>query len=628
MKIIKKGLLFGLVLILFSLSVYGAIIIDPFARDIFNYGDKLVVSGAVKLNQDARAFLTLSLDCGDSSRVLSTGFMDLRKDVETSFSQLVSLPGVSGICRIKAIVKEGSNTLDVKESTEIRITSDLKGGFDLLVKSSSQLGDSLSLTGAVIRYDNTGIDGSAIINFKQADNVVFFETVDIKGGELAYKKDLSLIPAGAYTIDVEAKDNSGNFNYFVDVGSFEVSDKIGIDVKTDKSLYNPGEQVILNGNIKSFTDSLLESVEIEASIEGVKLNDVVPDAKFPFVLKYNIPSNMKRGEHTIKITAKDDKGNYGSTILKFSVKAVPTVLNFALNKSSVIPLENIVFKVVVLDQANDVIEDNIFVKLYNEKGEFEKSKIVGTNGYDFLITPDMALPGNWMIKADGLGLLNEKTLVVLPYKKVVVDVMEGRLFVKNIGNVVYEDFIDVKAGDNIKGKKIYLDLNESTSIELDDLFEPGVYELNIPATGQNFSSVTVYEQGGLFSGLAGITGNAIANLENPGKKVWLFGLFLVLLVALIFVLKPGRKREIYTDSDRARDYAAGQRKLAELQAKGIRKGPSMQFGKADERDVADFRDRMARQVQDEERRHAKEDFANRLGDNRGSSGSGGGLINW
>lgn len=635
MSIIKKSFLLGLILIIFSISVFATITIDPIAKTTFNYGDKLVVSGNVIIEQDARAFLAISLSCGGSKKTLSTTFMDLKNGVNSGFSNLVSMPSLPGTCRIEARLTSNGDDLETKESPEFSVTGNLKSNFDVSVKSNSQLGDSFVINGAVLKQDGAVVDGSAVINFKEGGNLVFFEDADIKSGEFSYRKDLSLIPAGDYSIDVEVKDNLGNSGYYSDVTTFSVLDKLGIDARIDKNLYDPSEALSLSGEVKSLINSVVENIDVEVEIEGVKLMDSLPDAKFPFNIKYSIPSNIKRGEHIIKITVKDDKGNYGTTSLKFSVRAVPKTLNFFLNKSSVIPLENIIFKVVLLDQANDVIEDQVFVKLYNEKGEFEKSKVVGTNGYDFLITPYMGLPGNWRIVAEGFGLVNEKTLVVLPYKNVVTDVKEGKLIVQNTGNVVYEDFIDVKSGDKIKGRKIYLDLNESTSIPLDDLFDPGVYELNVPFTGQNFSSVTVYEQGGLFSGLAGITGNAVANLQDSGKKLWLFVLFLGLLVALILVLKPYRKREVYSDSDRSRDYIAGQKKLAELQAKGIRKGPSMQFGKADEKDVADFRDRMSRQVEEEQRRQAKTDFSNRWNNDRGNSGSSGmggsssgGLINW
>ncbi len=643
MSILKKSFLLGLILIIFSISVFATVTIDPITKTTFNYADKLVVSGNVITGQDVRSFLALSLVCGDSKKTLTTTFMDLTTGVNSGFSNLVSLPALSGTCKIEAKLTSNGNVLETSYSSEFSVTGNLKANFDVSVKSNSQLGDSFTINGAVLKQDGAVVDGSAVINFKQGGNIVFLEDVSVKSGEFNYRKDLSLIPAGDYSIDVEVKDDAGNSGYYSDVATFSVLDNLNLEAQVDKTLYDPGETLSLTGDVKSLTNSFVANIDVEAEIEGTKLMDLLPDSKFPFNIKYNIPSNIRRGEHNVLITAKDDKGNYGTSSLKFSVRAVPKTLNFFLNKSAVIPLENIIFKVVLLDQANEVIDDQVFVKLYNEKGEFEKSKLVGTNGNDFLITPYMGLPGNWKIVAEGFGLVNEKTLIVLPHRNLVTEVKDGKLLVQNTGNVVYEDYIDVRTGDKMKGRKIFLDLNESTSIPLDDLFDPGVYELNVPFTGQNFSSVTVYEQGGLFSGLSGITGNAIANLQDSGKKVWLFVLFLGLLVALILVLKPSRKREVYSDVDRSRDYIVGQKKLAELQAKGIRKRPA-DFGKADEKDVADFRDRMAQQVQEEQRRQAKQSFSNRWNNDqdkyvhhnkdsgsssgKGDSSSGGGMINW
>ncbi|GEM_PF-3551265 len=605
----KRGLIILFLLLL--PAVHASLTIDPFFVPTRNLGDHFLLSGAVTHDTALRGQVLLRFLCEQGNSTAATLLVDISPGQATPFSSLVTIPdSLLGSCVVRAdLLDPQSQSIDNTLSDSFIVTNDLRGSLEPVLPSY-QLSEKLNLKGTFSKADGTSVQGSALIYYKRNGDTTFLESVPIDAGVLTYTKDLSLLPPGTYTLSIHVSDAFQNKHIFQDFASFSLANSLTLSVHPDKEVYNPGDSVVLRGSVQGKTGNVLTNVKILGTAFDKPLSATLPSSNDAFTISFSLPKDVKSGDHQLFLASKDEKGNYGESFVTYTVRSIPTTLKLTLNGTAFLPQQEVHFTLDLRDQASDAMSDSVLVSLFDQAGTFEKSKLVKAGIDDYFVLPPGGLPGSWKLKADGLGLQTEQSFSMQDQQLLTTSLNQGVLSVHNIGNVPFNGYFSIKADTLERGDTADLGLNESTDFTLNKYFPAGTYTLFIPLTNQTYPNVEVTERTTIFSALKdsfdglgksfdGITGKVTARVssstQNPNRQLALYGLLVLILGVLVFMLWHHRKEKTVNhvfQQNRDQDYKEGRKMLAELQRRGIRK-PTERFGVADEKDVQDFKDRMS-----------------------------------
>lgn len=588
--------------LLLSSLVAAEITLDKTSSTLYNYGDKLVASGQVTSSNSMRAYLTTTLQCSQSTPV-ATRIMDLDTNVAESFSHLIVIPeGQSGTCTIKTVLTDPEGiVLEEQASNEFVITSDLKAEFEP-ARESYQLGEKLDIKGILSKYNNQGIDGTAVFTFTRSNITISRDVHNVKLGTLSFTKDLTLLPPGIYTVDIFIRDNEGNSRTFPSAYTFTLEGNLELLGSTDRQTYKPGETVTLSGNVKSKSGTTLKDLELDFYVDGNKIgSQKLSTSELFYKFTYTIPNTIKSGTHSYLLSATDEQGNIGESGSNFTVQAIPTTLLLNVGETIFIPTEKISFNTQLLDQAGDPMTETLNIIFSNAKGETKTQKLSQTNAEDTLEIPSQSLPGTWTLKADGFGLMDQKTITISEHKMVAVEREGLILTLKNIGNVKFKEPLHINSQNEQKTKNLNLDLDESATVKLDKLFSPGTHTITIPLTGDTYTDVIIPEGEGIFDDLSSVTGNIVGGGESSGRTGLLILAFLGLLVALALFFKPHHKKVIKEEIVIQPKIKQTTEEFAPVNFRKEKDEHKPKYGIADEKDIADFRQRMLKTIQEDEK---------------------------
>lgn len=409
-----------------------------------------------------------------------------------------------------------------------------------------------------------------------------------------------------------------------------VENTIVITSNLNKNIYIPGDKLVVSGSADN------KNADIIVEIDGKQL----VSRESNFKIEYILPKDMKSGEHSLLVKAKDDYGNYGEMTLTYNVQSVPTSLE--LNVGSKYDPGTVVQLVAnAYDQAGDLMSGQYTTYVYDGRTEIlnEQHNLGEEVG---LQLGEFAKPGLRKIKVVAFGLTKEQEFSVNEIKNLDISLNGDELVIRNSGNVNFEEKLIIKGNELVRYKNLNLGLGEVKEVDLSSLFYEGVYNVEIPLTGQIFNSVSVDKEG-IFGTLgnrfSGITGFAVYN----AKKVYSgYGDFiiggLILFVIVLFLLNLDFKRRSISGA-RNKEYLRGQKRLKELQSMPKR-SERYDYRKATSEDVEYFKNNVVNSYNETEKQDHRNKVYNKPGDySRIRSGSsansprneppsnGGGLFN-
>ena len=266
-----------------------------------------------------------------------------------------------------------------------------------------------------------------------------------------------------------------------------------------------------------------------------------------FVVKFQVPKTTKYGDYsaTITITEKDYTGtitNTGSTSYSFSIKQVPKNLEIIISTDEINPGEAVDIKPIMHDQTGDNIPMNVNVVIKDDSNNIIFKKDLPTGEAYSYKTNSSQVPATWKIESTSGSLNAAKKIIIKENKALKTDIVNSSLIVQNVGNVAFNDTINVKIGD--VNKQILVDLGVGKQ-EVYALYAPsGVYNIEVDTgVGENKSQVV--------SGVA-LTGNAIdVRKASEGvitfiasPIVWIFLLIIVGVFAYV-VYKRLHKKSLF-----------------------------------------------------------------------------------
>ncbi len=321
---------------------------------------------------------------------------------------------------------------------------------------------------------------------------------------------------------------------------FKISNKIELKINELKSEYSPSEKAILRGTaIKENgqgANGVIEAQIIGEDFESLVFSKIVKDGNFD--LEISFPENIKAGDHllSLKVYEKDSNSiiiNSGELNQQIKIIQVPTNLEILLEKNEIIPGTDLKGELILHDQTGEDISQEVYFSIKNSKGELvEKRKTTTEEGFSYYINATEK-PSEWTISAMSGELQDERTIYLLENKKIQTEIINNTLIVTNIGNVFYDDEIEIQIGNETRNLIPELEVGESQE-----------YLITAP-TGEYLVSV------GDESQQMTLTGNAIdikKLTKNPFSGfsilVWIF-LFAILGFVGYLIYKKGYKRTFF-----------------------------------------------------------------------------------
>lgn len=353
---------------------------------------------------------------------------------------------------------------------------------DRLDRYEYNLGEKVDIGGDIL-FDEAIFGALEIsLNCENSSTPVYYALVDIKAGEV--------FPFG---YDVPTRENfTGNCKLVLNVyrdndkyekesEAFKISNELKVDVVTNVLVVKPGEEVIISGNARKLNGEVITNGDVVLTIDDNTKNFVLGDDTFEYIL--TLISDIKSGKHNVALSITDLFGNKGEDKTSFRVMSVPRKVELDVG-SSYKPGDFAQGTVRLYDQAGDLINtETVVMEVYNPLNNFDQTKTFAINEPFNFELEEFAMPGEWKIKVMTGGLVAEKTFNVEEVKSKEIWLEGKTLFVRNTGNVDYNDPIEI----NLEGvsdvgliKTTSLKPNQTVMINLDkEVDYTGEYNVNV-----------------------------------------------------------------------------------------------------------------------------------------------------
>jgi len=301
--------------------------------------------------------------------------------------------------------------------------------------------------------------------------------------------------------------------------SFQITrDVIVSNTFTNQTTFNPTDQITLN--IKA---TKANGQPLNGFIQGSNATTFnTPIEKGELKYSFFMPSTSEPGSYNLVLEAYDIEGeerlNKGRTVVIFSIRQIPTSIILSLESTEAVPGSDFSIGAEVVDQSGKRIEGIVDLALLSPDGKETKQPLFSGEIKSINFKKN-ATAGTWAIYTILEGLEELREFQVLENPEVEFEVVDSVLYVRNIGNALYNKSINVRIG----GETLYLDLNIDIGETRKFLLEgPGEQEVVI-SDGQKE-----------FSGRVLLTGNAVS--VKDFKDVGIFKSYSVIWIFLIVIL--------------------------------------------------------------------------------------------
>ncbi len=250
---------------------------------------------------------------------------------------------------------------------------------------------------------------------------------------------------------------------------FTISDLVMINISAQGKEFAPEQEIIIEGLAKKengkeangFVD--MELVQGNES-KNIFASDTVKNGVF--TLKFSVPKETASGQYLLKINAyeKDSKGeitNNGFANYNIFITQIPTSLEIFVESKELAPGETLLAKTVLHDQTGLQMDASSNIIVQNNKGKIMEQKEIATDEFLELKIPSDSLPSNWTIKASSNQLASESAFRIKGVEKIKTEIIDKTLIITNIGNVLYNNTMLVKVGEQPLNIEVLLDVGEA-----------------------------------------------------------------------------------------------------------------------------------------------------------------------
>jgi len=386
-----------------------------------------------------------------------------------------------------------------------------------------------------------------------------------------YKNGISLVAGQEKKIDasiVLTKDTIGTITgkckikaslvgEFVLTNEFKISNILNINLDTTKTEFNPGTTIFIEGTavkengegVEGFIEIKLSSIQITnqtsnetTSTTSLVLADSVNNGFFS--VEVPLAKDMKAGVHSMDIIVyeKDSNGditNQKSIGHSIRILQFPTSLEIIIENQEVEPGTSLRTKAILHDQTGEKIESTVIISVKKHDNTIVEQTEKATDEFlEFPIAYNEP-PETWKVVAVSNAFMTESTFNILEKKDVKVEIINNTLIITNIGNVLYNDTVLIKIGDDPTDLNITLKVDETKKYKLSA--PEGEYKVEIVAEGESKITQSVLLTGKSIS-IKEASNTAIRLIQHP--LVWIFIIFILGFIAFI-IFKKGYKRTFF-----------------------------------------------------------------------------------
>lgn len=399
------------------------------------------------------------------------------------------------------------------------------------VNSIYNLGDRINLNAKIIPQST---DGKFEINLLCAEKSINLERMSaearfIVNKEVVYSTIVRLLPENIEDLRGNCFIRMSLSGDSTSTKSFQISDKLIVSSSLDKERYNPGEEAIINLDVKKENGEILDGF---FSSQGL-LSIEKPFYKGKLIEKFKIPTDIDSGDYEIKFSVYDSVN--GNILNKYEgffnliINSVPSTIQTAISDTTIDPGENLSLSASLFDQSGKLINELLTIVIISPKGE-QKSREVRSGEINYIELPSNTSPGIWKIKSKFSSISEEREFEVNKLGIIETSILDNILIVKNIGNSEFTGSVDIVIGEEIKQIEI-TNLKQGNEKRYEISAPDGEYNLQV----QGEESFQLFLTGGAI-GIKELRENSLIKRYS---FIWIFILVLFLLLAsvLLFRLK-------------------------------------------------------------------------------------------
>jgi hypothetical protein len=307
---------------------------------------------------------------------------------------------------------------------------------------------------------------------------------------------------------------------------FEISKRVDLQFASDKAV-NPDSELKISGVAKKANGGSLNGfVEVSVPSIGISNSGFVNDGEFN--LSLDIPRKVHSGSYEINVRAydKDDQkaiANEGSLNGLFKINQIIELMDIAFDKTEIAPGENLVYTVLLYDQAEDQAKEEVEASVIKPDGSISEKVLTFSGSHNTLLTKKNSAPGYWAIEAKSGTFEYKKTFYIKEFENVSFSIINETLSITNTGNVPFNKPLKLSIGEFSEIKDMNLEVGATKKFKLSA--PNGVY--SIGASGSNES----YNLGNTF-----LTGRSlfIKDSEDDSGSNLSFWMWSLVILALCF----------------------------------------------------------------------------------------------
>ncbi|MCK4553007.1 hypothetical protein KAT80_02285, partial [Candidatus Pacearchaeota archaeon] len=344
---------------------------------------------------------------------------------------------------------------------------------------------------------------------------------------------------------------------FVLTNEFRISGNLKINLDMDQTEFNPGTSVFVEGSaVKENQEEVEGFIEIEflsIQVTNQTSNEttsttsrVLADAVSNGFFSVEIPlaKDTEAGVHPMKIIVyeKDANGeitNQESIEHSIRVLQLATSLEIIIENQEVEPGTNLRVKAILHDQTGEKIDSTAIITVKRNDNTILEQTEKSTDEFLELPVAYNEPPEQWKVVAVSNEFITESTFNIMEKKDVRVEIINNTLILTNIGNVLYNDTILVKIGDEPTDLNVSLEVDEIKKYKLSA--PEGEYKVEVVTEGESRITKNVLLTGKAID-IKEASNTAIKLIRHP--FVWVFIIAILGFVAFI-VFKKGYKRSFF-----------------------------------------------------------------------------------
>lgn len=325
-------------------------------------------------------------------------------------------------------------------------------------------------------------------------------------------------------------------NEDVSTPRFEISSKIIVSADVQGNMFDPEDDIEVSGTAFLVNGQAVNGVSVfEISNTNLTASGIVENGKFSGNIQ--LPKSIASGIYQLRviISQRDEYGNTLNTGVneeQIKIKQVVQSAEVALSNITVSPGTELNYQLVLYDQVLAKTTQDATVKLISPSGNIVQEKLISSGSLhnSFMIGNDYS-PGIWTVQVSVGNINTSKTFGIDEMKSISVQRENSTIIVRNTGNVVYSDALEVLVGEVTEVVELNLGVGEEKRMKI---FAPdGEYSVSAKS-GENKAEL----------GTTFLTGNAIAikdlsEVQVARIKMW-FWIILILIVG-VFAYRKYRK---------------------------------------------------------------------------------------